>query len=409
MRRFVWILLIGLMVMPTIGVSAQSSICPPALIESANTLISQARTALANNQPETAEALLIAAQELLIPCYDATFQTPLPPTLTPTIPASPSATAVMPPTPAMRFPTSDAVPSNQAVNTVITRFGGETDDIRGVDFSPNGFYAIGSSFDSHIYMYDVETFERVRRFSGHTDWVFNVDFTRDGALMASASADDTVRVWDVATATTITILRDHTQNVTNVAFSPDASLLVSTGQDNRVIVYDTRTWRKTATLDAHTDWVWDVAFSPDGRQFVTVSGDATAIIWDATTLTPVKTLQGHQGVVIGVDWSPDGKYILTGSHDNTAMLWDSLTGEVVRVFRGVDERAVMDVVFSADSRLIAVASFAGYVSVWQIDGTPINTYTGHNGKGVWAVQFSPDGSRFLSGADDGGMLLHRLR
>lgn len=408
MRRFVWFLLIGLMVMPTIGVSAQSSICPPALIESANNLISQARTALANNQPQTAEALLVAAQELLMPCYDATFLTPMPPTQVPTstIAVRPAATVDKP---VLRFPTFDAVPSDRAVNTVITRLGGETDDIRGVDFSPNGFYAIGSSFDSHIYMYDVETFEQVRQFSGHTDWVFNIDFTRDGTRMASASADDTVRVWDVATATTIITLRDHTQNVTNVAFSPDSRLLVSTGQDNRVIVYDTDTWQKRATLSEHSDWVWDVSFSPDGRQFVTVSGDSTGIIWDAATLTPVKTLHGHQGVVIAVAWSPDGATILTGSHDHTAILWDAITGEVMRVFRGVDEQAIMDVAISADSQLIAVASFAGYVHVWGIDGTPIATYSGHDDNGVWAVQFSPDGTRFLSGADDGGMLLHRLR
>lgn len=404
MRRFVWIIIIVLLVAPMMGVSAQSSVCPPQLVESANRLIEQAREAIFNGQYDTADVLLAAAQELLLPCtgfYATPFPTPTPPRGTAEIP-----TPFPTPTQFSSLPTVyDGV---NEVNTVITTLGIFNDDVRGVDYSPNGFYAIASSFDSNLYMYDVETFEQVRVFRGHTDWVFNADFTQNGTIMASASADDTIRIWDVNSATTLQVLDAHTENVTNVAFSPDDSLLVSTGQDSQVIVWDTTTWTIVQSLDGHSDWVWDVSFSPDGSFFVTVASDNTVVVWSATDFSLVTTLFQHTGVVISVEYSPDGRYILTGSHDGSAILWDAVTFAPIRAYRPNAIGAVMDVAFSPDMQYVAIASFAGYVYMWTLDGTPVATHTGHTTSGVWAVQFSPDGRTFLSGADDGGMLLNSV-
>ncbi len=418
MRRLIWIIVSAVLLMPTLSASAQSATCPPSLLESANSLITQARTALDNGDIATADALLFAAQQLLMPCFggvnaDVSPTAPVRPSATPSTTVSTVVPRITPtpfsPTPVSRIPTFNAVPTADTVNRVIHSFGSFDDDVRGVDFSPNGFYVLGSSFDGNLYMYDAKTFEQVRVFGGHTDWVFNADFNRDGTLVASASADDTVRVWDVASATTIQTLSEHSENVTNVAFSPDARLLVSTGQDNLIQVYDTSTWELIETLTGHSDWVWDVSFSPSGSQFVTASGDGTLIVWDAFRFDEVARLSAHEGVVIAVEWSPDGAYILSGSHDGTAILWDAFTFAPIRAYQGVDDRAIMDVAFTRDMSLVAVASFAGYVHIWELDGTPVGTYTGHDSTGVWTVQFSLDGTRFLSGADDGGLLLNSVR
>ncbi|MDX2076246.1 MAG: WD40 repeat domain-containing protein [bacterium] len=417
MRRLFWIVLIvALFLTPVASLSAQTTTCPPQLLESANRLIVQARDALALGQYETADALLAAAQELLVPCYGgATFSPTAPATPTRIEPTPiPSATVEFNPTPVITNPLNLPIaetPLNE-ITTVQLSFGEFADDIRGVDFSPNGFYALASSFDSYLYLFDIETGEQVRQFSGHTDWVFNADFTRDGTLLASASADDTIRIWDVASATTLEVLSGHTENVTNVAFSPDASILVSTGQDNRILVWDTSTWSIIADLRGHTDWVWDVAFSPDGSFFATISSDTNGIVWNAQTFEEVGRLVGHTSVAISIEYSHDGLNILTGSHDGTAILWDAATFQPIRYYRGGNGEsgtAVMDVAFSPDDNLVAMASFSGFVHIWEKNGTPLASYTGHTSSGVWAVQFSPDGQFFLSGADDGGMLLNRVR
>jgi WD40 repeat protein len=411
MRRLFWIVPLIILIMPLSVVSAQGGVCSPQVIESANRLIGQARDLIDSGDTLTADAILAAVQELLLPCaegvVDVPTEIPLPsrtPVLSPT--PFPIPTVFPTSTPSFNAPSFD--PPDDQAETVRFTFGNFSDDVRGVDFSPNGFYALASSFDSYLYLFDVTTGELVRQFEGHDDWVFNADFTRDGTMLASASADDTIRIWDVASATTTHVLREHTENVTNVAFSPDASLLVSTGQDNRVLVWDTATWEVVNTLNEHDDWVWDVAFSPDGNYFVTVDASHLGIVWDTATRRPIQRLVGHTGVVISVDYSPDGQYILTGSHDGTAILWDASTYEVVGVFRGAELRAVMDVAFSPDMTHVAIASFAGFIHIWLLDGTPVATYTGHATTGVWAVTFSPDGQTFLSGADDGGMLLNGL-
>ena len=99
--------------------------------------------------------------------------------------------------------------------------------------------------------------------------------------------------------------------------------------------------------------------------------------------------------------SPDRTKVLTGAGDgkeDTAKLWDAVTGKCVVTFTG-HKRGVWAVAFSADGKKALTGSEDCTAKLWDVaTGTCIQTFTGHTSP-VASVAMSPDGTRILTGAD----------
>ena len=109
-----------------------------------------------------------------------------------------------------------------------------------------------------------------------------------------------------------------------------------------------------STLNGHSDWVNSVAYSFDGSRTISGSADKTILIWN--------TQNGKKKLV-----SPDSKQTLSGSRDATARVWNAITGKpLFPPFRG-HMCSVTSVCFFPDGTRFVTGSDDGELRIWTLD------------------------------------------
>ena len=143
-------------------------------------------------------------------------------------------------------------------------------------------------------------------------------------------------------------------------------------------VWEAGSGRLLHTLTGHTDGVAAVGWSPDGSRLVSGGNDRTIRIWHPTPTQHDTTADHPTDRVLAVGWSPDGSRLVSGGGDGTVRVWEAGSGRLQYTLprRGIG---------TLTRRLLNMSS-------------------GHTG-GVAAVGWSPDGSRLVSGGDDGRLVL----
>ena len=75
-----------------------------------------------------------------------------------------------------------------------------------------------------IWIYDLETFDKIALLTEHKEEVSTVAFSRDGAKLVSASgfhSSGTLKIWDAETAQNIAAFQVKREPVNFVEFAPD--------------------------------------------------------------------------------------------------------------------------------------------------------------------------------------------
>lgn len=228
-----------------------------------------------------------------------------------------------------------------------------------------------------------------------------------------------------------------------VAYSPDGTRIVAAGTDGVAKVWDVRDGRQILELQGHRGPIWQAVYSPNGELIATAGDDATVKLWDANSGELIMTLSGHTASVGGVAFSPDGKFLASASEDTTWKIWNISSGNVILSGppRENDRVQMIGVAFSEDGSRIATTSWDGFVEVWDartgeqvswlintepqpifdldmnggqlastsasnirisdvMSGEVLDVLSGHTNL-VYAVTFSPDGTRLASSGLDG--------
>ena len=281
-----------------------------------------------------------------------------------------------------------------------------TAGVRSVSFSPDGTLLASGASNGTIFVWDVETGEKVETLAGQGG-IISLSFSPDSTLLAWSSFGSSSRVfvWDVETGERVETLAGHTDGVRSLSFSPDGSLLAVGTRDGRIFLWDVAVGERVETLIGHTDGVESVAFSPDGSLIASASSDGTVKLWDVDTGGRIETLIEHTGWwVHAVAFTPDGTLLIFDPLESTVRVWDVATGEMVET-RGKFTEWSSAMVFAPDGSLIALPSFNGTVRVLDVaTGRRVETLVGHR-DGIESVTFAPDGSLIASASYDGTVKL----
>jgi WD40 repeat protein len=245
----------------------------------------------------------------------------------------------------------------------------------------------------------------------------------DGMTIAAASDDGALEVITLAPspmAGRAIALRGHDARVRHLAFTDHGRTLLSSDADGTV-----RRWDLAAippsVLDAHGAVIERIAATADGGHLAAVDAAGDVNVWDLVTAVPVHVghvevpvhearagdaaplpapspvLRPHGGELaervtqLAIAATPAGAIAITGTAEGTVTWW--LPTPVRRDLHGI----VKAIATSADR--VAVASSAGPIALFALDGTPQPALTGHAG-GTETVAFDPHGALLASGGQD---------
>jgi WD40 repeat protein len=286
----------------------------------------------------------------------------------------------------------------------------------------------------------------------------------DAQLLGISSTSNSVNIVDVQTNGLLRSFEGHAQSVFAVLFHPDGRRLISAGRDGVAAVWNLRAPAAEQGLmgsfEGHNDEEGYVplsclALSPDGRHALTGDLDGHAILWNVDTFEVIhrfpRSLSRHfkpeppKGTIIGAmvtgadsspiavrsrglkergveissaEFVPDGsKVAVAEAEDSRVNIFDVQSGALLARHEGPEgeSRAAIDLAVSPDGRYIAVAGNP-CPFLWNWQGNRVEAeLVGHRRAdpnrrdppvemplgGCVSISFTGDGSRIITGGDDG--------
>ena len=327
--------------------------------------------------------------------------------------------------------------------------------------TPNGSSVVAVSADKVLGLWNLATGQLIQKMqTKKDDHIYSAVVTPDGSELVTTSENSSLKVWNLKTGRLIRTLEGGNSSLTDMAVTPDGKYLVTpgraafelrhlgTGKVERTIqtepggpatvaitpdgkrvvarpwgigadirakriiqVWDFTSGQLESTLEGHSDSVTAIALTPDSKKVVSGSSDGTIRIWDLARATEAITSERHKHSVHAVGISPGGDWAVSASMDKTIKLWDAKTGDLLRTsethYGEVRAMAVIPRTFChvavglRDGTLRIVDARAEFLGVKRAMG-------GYS-EGISTVAISADGTKAVSGGEDGSVKLWDLR
>jgi WD40 repeat protein len=264
----------------------------------------------------------------------------------------------------------------------------------------------------------------------------DVVLSPDGTTVTATSTffASPLRLWDTTTGRVVVDLTEleppkrHGVIVRKAAFSPNNNLLAAGDSVGTVRIGRTDTGKKVREF-AGPECVHGVSFLPDGQTLSVSYVEGSRASFDITTGNQVAPITKRTAPLPRprVTWlpirsilrsgrypffatgcairncSPDGKYAWGGSSNNMVSVWDVKADRQIGSFPHyrwppglIDETWIDHILFSPDSKLLAVGDTDHSLCLWSIaTGHAYRRFPGLEvGHGL---AFMPDGKRLISG------------
>ncbi len=175
---------------------------------------------------------------------------------------------------------------------------------------------------------------------------------------------------DLKSAAIVAEFAGHNDILYSAVWSPDESVVATAGYDRKIILHDAKSGKVLRELNGHNGAVFDLDFSPDGTLLASASADATVKIWHVATGERFDTLSQPQSEQYSVEFTPDGRFIFAAGADSRIRKWQLVSKTApqinpILISRFAHEGVISRMELSADGRLIASASEAGTVKLWE--------------------------------------------
>ncbi len=209
-----------------------------------------------------------------------------------------------------------------------------------------------------------------------------IKYSPDGTQLAVGS---NIGVWlyDVNTGEGVPIFPGICQSL---AFSPDGQFLASGRKSKKSMLWELATGREVALIDALPRATL-LRFSEDGKTLLSLEGSGNSI-----SQLDIETRKENKLRLEGVGGSID--QLETRKENGKKIITRIRTAPTV---------------YALTYNKFAVGGQDGKIELWDTTGKKLSTLSGQEGKHVFALAFSPDGTRLASGSEDTTQLWNTAR
>ncbi|MGV8124836.1 MAG: ankyrin repeat domain-containing protein [Candidatus Xenobiia bacterium LiM19] len=255
-----------------------------------------------------------------------------------------------------------------------------------LDLSPCGRWAVsgGSSYaqqkDSAIRIWDLHEGRCIRSLEGHTQNITGVQFSPDCSFMVSCSADRTIKVWTLDWELEAPATQDYKTPVTvepaTLPLSEPATLPLSepvaTGQPDRLKKASPGHITLHKMINAHEKPVRIFCLDCKGERAATGGSDGVIKIWDLRGNLIATAGKAHGWKpLLSCAFTDRGRTLVTGHGDGTIALWESATGALIKSIEAYDKLSmVISLAVDAEHKRILSAGrrfSSGSVKLWDIE------------------------------------------
>ncbi|GAB4150681.1 MAG: hypothetical protein Fur0037_19270 [Planctomycetota bacterium] len=239
--------------------------------------------------------------------------------------------------------------------------------------------------------------------------VLKASWSLDPGLVAVAHEDGIVRLWSL-TGEFAGELLAFEKGVADIAFHPAPGARILAAAGDRMIRFFETAHRGLLTEIRAIGPIDRISFDAKGDRLLTVafedfhSGPWEVAVWDTSALTrggkPTRLgcRTDHERWVQAAALSPDGETVASCGDNGYARVWRARDGEELARLPLAAGR-VLDVAFSADSRLVAFAMDSGTAPVFSLPAGEAIATVRHAGP-VNSIDFSPDSKALLTASGD---------
>ncbi|WZZ64463.1 hypothetical protein YC2023_075833 [Brassica napus] len=274
--------------------------------------------------------------------------------------------------------------------------------------TPDGFFLISASKDSHPMLRNGETADWIGTFEGHKGAVWSSCLDNNALRAASASADFSAKLWDALTGDVLHSF-EHKHIVRACAFSEvrstlylghDTKRLLTGGFEKILRVFDLNRLDAPPTeVDKSPGSVRTLTWLHSDQTILSSCTDIGGVrLWDVRSGKIMQTLETTSPVT-SAEVSQDGRYITTAD-GSTVKFWDANHFGLVKSYEmpcniesaSLEPKSGEKFVAGGEDMWVRVFDF--------YTGEEIGCNKGHHGP-VHCVRFSPTGESYASGSEDG--------
>jgi len=272
-----------------------------------------------------------------------------------------------------------------------------------IAFSPDGkFVAVGKQ-DDVADLLDAATGHTLQPITMPKGPIGLIFFSPDGSRLIATTRNGDMYGWDLLNQRLFTFSENHSNEVMSFSFSPDGKTLATGSVDRRIKLWDVTSGKHLRTILGHGGWVTALHFSPDGQHLLSGDADGLIKVWDLATKEIPEWPEGKPKSISATAFTAANTLIALGREGNDHLkLWDLSNGKTLRDFGNVPpiDRAA----FSKDSALVALA-VESQIRIYSVTtGNSISSRE-TSGKGVYSVDFSPDGMKVLTADRNGDIIV----